>query len=735
MHPEQVSPAPNATARTIEATPIDQIQVIVSEPGSGRVLARQLLFSVPEEDLCPFARLPEAVRNAVLRLLGAFGAIHASDNKKQACTEQAMSFGCERGFTADSLKRKYYAYVRSGDWRVCLDKAKAGPEFYRTESSYLPAEFVEHWRGLCERNQRKCKPAWRALLDQWKRWRGGDRKSAVPGYEKCPADSGRGWPEGWSYENLQKRAPSRFELTAARIGRSAAYKHRPLVFTTRVGLSVGEYYLFDDFWHDFKVNVLGQRHAQRLLQFHALDLFSGCNFARGMKPVLEHEITRAQERLKEVEMVFLVAHVLAQFGYRPEGTVLVVEHGTAAIREDVEKTIHDLTNGKVRVERSGMEGAAAFAGMYAGRGKGNFRFKAALESIGNLIHNETANTLLIPGQVGKDRDHCPEELHGREKLNDQLLRAILALPAERAASLRLPFLELNQAIRLVTEIHDRINDRTEHDLEGWIEAGLVTTEFRLGIEHVWMPAARLVAMPGDQRQAIEALISTQADLTRARRLSPAEVFARGSAPLIKLPAHKVAMLLGPDRGRDLPAVRGSMIEFADKELSPSVLRYEAVCRLPGNAPMRLPDGEKFSGLVNPLDLDALHLFNARGGYLGACRRMNKICRSDTEALHRACGAAAKAEAELLVPVAARGAEITRQRIADAKHNAGVLAPAPGPKQSTAKALEPYVQSIEEITETLSPAGELTSEQFTNEEIADLFASPNQTEEERNGIDS
>jgi hypothetical protein len=426
-------------------------------------------------------------------------------------------------------------------------------------------------------------------------------------------------------------------------------------------------------WHDFKVNVIGQRHAQRLLQLHALDLFSGCNFARGFKPVLENEITQVQERLKEAEMIFLVAHVLSQFGYRKEGTVLVVEHGTAAIREDVEKTIHDLTNGLVRVERSGLEGASAFAGMYAGKSKGNFRFKAALESLGNLIHNETANTLLIPGQVGMDRDYCPEELHGRERLNDQLLRALVALPPEQALMLRLPFLELNQAIRIVTAVHDVINARTEHELEGWIEAGLVTNEFRLAIDQPWLPVTRLLAMSTEQRHAVEAVILSGADLARVRKLAPAEVFGAGSRALIKLPSHKVAMLLGQDRRRELPAVRGSMIEFDDKELSPSPLRFEAVARMHGSAPVRLQDDAKFAGVVNPFDLDTLHLFDARGCYAGSCRRMQKVCRADTEALHRACGAAAKAEAELLAPVAARGAALTRQRIADAKHNAGVLA--------------------------------------------------------------
>jgi hypothetical protein len=81
------------------------------------------------------------------------------------------------------------------------------------------------------------------------------------------------------------------------------------------------------------------------------------------------------------------------------------------------------SGGAIKVERGGMQGAAAHAGQYAGRSKGNFRIKAALESLGNLIHNEMA---FLPGQTGKDRQHAPEQLHGLLKHNDALLLGALA---------------------------------------------------------------------------------------------------------------------------------------------------------------------------------------------------------------------------------------------------------------------------------------------------------------------
>jgi hypothetical protein len=579
---------------------------------------KQRLFAIPDRDTGEFCRLPAEVRQDIRRLLTTFERIHVAENKITACKVQAITFQGRRGFSPSSLYRKYYAYLSGWNWREIMDKAKAGPDYWAlAEAVGLSFEFLEYWRQLCQENQRKCRPAWRKLIRQWQAWFAGDRKSAIAGYDRCPGpDPATGRPRGWEYSNLMRHKPTKFELKAARQGRSAAAEHRPLVFTTRAELRVGQYYVFDDFWHDFKVRVLGQHHAQRLLQFHALDLFSACNFARGYKPVLENEMTGAQERLKEAEMVFLVTHVLETFGYRDSGTVLVVEHGTAAIRADLEAKIADLTGDKVKVERSGMEGASAFAGMYAGRSKGNYRFKAALESLGNLIHNETADIRQIPGQTGSNaRLNCPEELHGREREHDALVRAMAALPPERAALLRLPFLEFGEAVWISNAIHDRINDRTEHELEGWLEAGLTAKEWRMAPDQLWLSAQQLLGLPVEQRQAIESYITSQPALTNVRKLSPAEVFAQGRDRLTRLSAPKAALLLyecGAGFGVLDPheaTVADRLIEFEDKALGPGPHRYLADVRLPGRPVQPLPEGEKFLALVNPLNVTEAHLFD------------------------------------------------------------------------------------------------------------------------------
>lgn len=635
-----------------------------------------------------FARLPQRLRSEVLMMQGVMAELDGATNLQQACSRLAPTLQTARGRTACSLRRKYYAWVKSGrQWQTLIDRSRAGREFW-AKAHPLPPEFVEHWRGLCERNQRKCKPAHRLLLREWHAWRadagaGRDSSHAIPGYDSPPpADAGTDAPRGWGYDNLMRHKPTRFELTAVRIGRSAARHMSPLVFSTRVGLRVGQYYMLDDLWHDFKVQVMGQRKASRLLQLHAHDLYSACNFARGYKPAMENEMTGVEERLKEREVIFLLAYMLQRFGYLADaecGTTLIVEHGTAAIDDETEKLLYDLSRGRIKIERSGMEGLASFAGHYAGRGKGNYRFKASLESSGNLIHNETANTLLFPGQTGSNsRLNCPEELAGREKHNAALIRAMAALPPELAALLRLPFIVLQQAIPLVEKVHDLINHRRDHDLEGWVIAGLIAQEFRLAESHDWLPMSRVLALPDAQRAAVDALIQLPG-LTRLRKQSPHEVWQAGQAQLKKLPPSMIALILGADLGREVRVDRG-MIEFQDSGVEPEPMIWEAIVN--GE---RLRDGERAVAVVNPFDPTDLYLFDARGGSIGVCPRMPRVPRDDVEGMQRAMGRYSKALTDRLAPVAKRGAAVTRQRIADARHNAQVLGGGPVTSEQKAKA--------------------------------------------------
>lgn len=563
--------------------------------------------------------------------------------------------GREMGAHGRTVRRKYRMWAEGGRDAAALVDGRSTP---RVEKGLTP-DFIEWWKGLCQANGRACRPAYDKFVAAYL------RGEMIPGIDasliRC-----RPLPRGYSYSNLMRHAPTKFELTAARIGRGAAAACRPLVQMTRVGMAVGQRYLFDDLWHDFKVVVVGQRKPCRLLQLHAHDLFSACQFARGMKPRVEDPESGQSVQLGDEEMYFLVAYVLGEFGYHPLGTTLMAELGTARIPLPLEALLADLTGGLVRVERAGREGLAAFAAQYGGRSKGNCRFKGALETIGTPIHNRTADLLEFPGQTGSNsRLNLPEELHGRERALDALERAIVALPGV-ADQLRKPFLEATLGARLADRVMEALNCRTQHEIEGWLEAGLTTVDYLVeGMPLI--PGARVEALPEDKRAAMLAVASPV-----ARRLSPREVFDAGRKELIRLRPELVARLLSDRCGREAKVREDHLIVFEDAAVSPAPLRFLAHHFRPGDV---------FRVVVNPFDPDSAHLFDARGVWHGTVKAWQRVSRDDTEALSDRVREAAKIEQELLRPLARRGGELLRKRLEDSAHNAATVLAHQGTKDA------------------------------------------------------
>lgn len=553
------------------------------------------------------------------------------------------------GTSTRTVRRRFRTWWANGQDAMALIDRRQTPAL---RSRGLSPETVEYFASLCHQNGRKSRPAWREFE---RRFLAGE---PIPGIDPDVSRT-KPLPRGLSYGSLMRRARlTQFELTAARVGRSTAARFRPGVLTTRVGMTVGERYVYDDLWHDFEVAVIGQRRAVRLLQLHAHDLFSGCQFARGIKPRIEDPETGVRIGLNAGEMLFLLAHVLGFHGYRAAGCVQMVEHGTASIDDATEALLYDLSGGAITVERSAMEGAAAFAGMYAGRPKGDFRFKAALESLGNLIHNETAGLLDFPGQTGSNsRINAPEELHGRQRKLDALERAIVALPVSVAEQLRRPFVEAGKARMAVDLVMERINQRTDHELEGWIEAGLTTVDYDMpGVGLIPGPK---VALLGETQRAAIAVAAAPV----ARRLSPREVFDGGKRDLVRLRPEAVARLLATRHGREVVVRSDHLIAFEDADVSPEPLRFLAHHYSPG---------DKFCAVVNPFAPDQAHLFGARGQWMGVVQAWQRVMRDDTAALAEQMREAARIEAALLRPLVRRGDALTRRRLAETKANIDVL---------------------------------------------------------------
>lgn len=603
------------------------------------------------KDAEDWMRLPQAIRAEVMLLQEEFAAIGPAADVTAACAAIAARLDHCRGYTTQTVRRKFYAYRKARNWRVLVDRVRAG----QRKVQKLPAEFIEFWRSLCEEYKRKDKPAYRALLHIWRTHRHPVTNkffAVLPGYAAAwpiIGETGK-HPDGWSYANLHGHSPTGFEKTLARIGRAAAASHRPLVYTTRADLWVGSHYLMDDLWHDNFVNVLDTGKCGRPLEFGMMDLFSACKFAWGMRVRTESDVNGQMEGLKESMMRYLLAYALAQFGYSERGTILIAEHGTAAVRgnkklpitsplrDDLEKVLYDFSGGNVIVRRSGMDGAADALGIYAGRGKGNFRFKAAYESLHNLVHNDFAS---LPAQTGMSVERRPEGLHGLLKENDALLTAMIGLREERpelAELLQFDVLEFGQFLSLAIALYDRINSRTEHDLEGW-RANVIPVK--------------------------------RGDRWRFRRMSPKEVWQRGQGGLKKFDPAAIAAILGPDLG--IPRrIKGAVTEVQDKLIDTDAMRFDT---------HELAEGE-YLLVVNPFLPDRLFAFDTKGRFVAACPRAARLSPLDVDGIRERYRETKRIEAQLSAPVRARGAKLVKQAIERARNNAAVFAQAQEPRPKT-----------------------------------------------------
>lgn len=603
-------------------------------------------------------RLSEANRDTLDRWVAAFG---QWGNLRGDTRARLVEIGRITG-TSYATARRYFDRLKSegGDAHVFIDWRK---ERKSNATGYKSPQFVEFCRGLAEDRKRATAGAWIDLLSRWQ------NREPIPGYEGHP-----GWPKtpaGWSKDAFYRwvRLTPR-EKSASRLGLSAAKAFQPLVYRTRRGMLPGQRYLADDVWHDFMVNDLTQLTTGRPLEFNFLDVASAIKTAWGWR-VRGQDANGKFSGLVGRDFRFVLAQQLTQFGYRADiGTDLVLEHGTTTVPEEIERLLFDGTKGRIRIVRGGMEGDPALIGQRAGRAKGNFRMKAALESLHNLIHNLTDGA---PGQVGLSRDRRPEELHGLLRENDALLQAYarLALADPQVAALiQFPLMVGPQCTRFLTAIYEQMNGRTDHALEGWQD--YYVSEFRVSRETPWLPSAQMAGMLPEQQRAVLALIEADPALSRPRKMSPKEVWTAGARGLEAIDPFLVCAIIGKDLAKERTVGKAHMFEFEDRELGPGVHRYEAKVRSRFRPEMWLPVGEKFLCFVNPFAADQLLLQDAQGRMVGSCPRIESVPDRDPDALRDAFKRVAKTQRELAAPANARRTGKVEADIARMQANVRVL---------------------------------------------------------------
>lgn len=622
---------------------------------------------VPAKDLPAYYALQERNQERIKLLFQAFDCIQKAPTLTHGYDLAAAQLSGQRGYSAKRLRALYTEWRKCQDWRCLIDGALE----YKP-STTLPDDFIDHLNAQVDQNSRSMEAVIKHIRRDW------TLGKDIPGYGTWQQHWKRihpgrplpriapSHPHGWTPRNLRRHIDtSKFRRTAATQGRIAAKHHRPMVLGTRLGCWVHSHIQWDDVWHDLFVNSLTEKQAGRPLELFSHDYYSARKIRWGLRVRTEDDNGKAQGLTGKM-MRMVVAATFYLDGYSPRGTINMAEHGTANFLDDMAATLYDASGGLITVQQSGMQGKAAHAGQYDGRSIGNPNFKASLESSNNLLHNMEAH---LPGQTGPDRQRRPEQLHGLLKHNSQLLAAYQQLPADKAALLQFPLLEISQYIRVLSDIYEFIESDPDHDLEGWIECGHITQE--LNLLGQWQSQAEVMALPSGQRDLVIAMLNAGQMQTRPRKLTRREVWQAGSGDLVRISGGTVCQILGNEFAEERK-VSGHQFTFCDKEVGPGEHRFEGIITDQEGRQYALKEGETYKTTVNPFAPDQLFVQDAKGRYLGTCQRCQRASRVDAEQLKRAMGHAAHIEAELLAPLAKRQAGQTRKKLAMHRHNSAVI---------------------------------------------------------------
>jgi len=577
---------------------------------------------VPQEDAWEFNEIRPAARERARRLHTVAVRVHNAAKNKTAVYHECAR---ELGLSFNAVYAPVKKFIQSRDWRHLIDRRAAGSKFWLTQHPKShPQEFIDFWHGLVLDNQRAVKPAYDELMEGLRRWRAGDAAAAIPGFIVPPPNVKKcRHPRKMSYKDLLRIVPSDLELAASRNGRTAAMKLLPHILTTRKGGWPCMEYQFDDMWHDFE--VIHNMQICRLLEFNAIDFYSGFIFNPGLKPRFKNADGK-NETLSEKQFRLWSVQLLATTGWSPRGTTLQGERGTAAFRALAPKLSH-WSNGLLKIPLPGMSGAPAFAGGWKERAKGNPNAKGLKEGMGKIIHNRLAS---LPGQVGMNPQDKPASSFGRDKEALELI----ALQQHLTEPLHHTHLTFEQGAMEIVKSYMLLNRRTDHEMEGWIEEGLFTQEYCADpAQDIWINIGEL---PEESRQALAIISASNPQFLRPRKLSPLEVISPALPHNIRLSPEAEADCLFEDCRRDCGVTNGKFT-FEDKDYGIGQFRFFAEYQERNGFRRILPNGTEAQLVVNPFNPERGFIYDMRGSYLGIVRRDHAVTRSDVDAIHRRIG--------------------------------------------------------------------------------------------------
>lgn len=583
------------------------------------------------EDLPMWAQLPSLERLKVRLLLSACREIAAATNRDAAYKAAAehISRQTQTTISWQTVQRKFLAWHKTGSVAPLVDYRHRTGKASTTRTS--DPRFLSYWYALLARSQRNSGQAYESLLQIWRR-----KTEVIPAYEDWS-----GWPQlppGWSKKNMLKKRPARVEISVMREGIKSSAHLLAQVLTTRVGCEAGQFIVSDDNWLD--TFVIAGKQIVRPLQLACVDIATGKLLHWGMMPRLM-QADGKHAGLSERYMRMFIAGLLATVGINTgKGTVLVVENGTAAIRDAMEQALLRLYDGMVTVKRSPMEGTMqALAQGFGGRAGGNPRSKAHVESLWNLTSNHYSS--LLPAPSGHDRKE-PEWGYGLKQEQLAILKSqgyLEITDPARALMLR-NFMPTFEQLTgdLIWQVYDRLNSRTDHALEGWERAGYVIPMVRYSSAGEWIELNDTI--PAEHRHALITMASGDPhNLMSVRRMSPNEAWdmcMRRQSPMRKATQMEIVDLLTPDLATKT-RVRGAYIVIQNREIAGEKLQYESTITTPDGYKRQLDSGTDILVIQNILSPNQLYVIDDKGRCLGRAPLAQRAAYYDTDAIKAAMG--------------------------------------------------------------------------------------------------
>lgn len=486
----------------------------------------------------------------------------------------------------------------------------------------------------------------RMVIAQWNLWRRtGDPLQAIPGFHTPPADCGKGYPAGFSIENLRRCTPTNYQKTLAGQGTISAYRSLPSILSTCIGTRYLEYVFFDDEKPDVHVRVPGYERPMVPLCFHALDRLTRFPFRPHIRLRWYDTDEKKHKHLTQKEFVFYVIWLLCSEGYRADevGTTLIQEHGTAKVWSNqmlrtpdgfhsFEDALKSLTNGQVSLDSSGLFNKPAFKELlYGPKSSGNPRFKAPIESSFRLWRTYSANLI---GQTGRNVDEAPEETYGITKYEQSVIRRIEGLPAYIQDAVQSNYLTGIEFSTVAEHIREALASRDDHDFEGWYESGFVEPVWRWAEDPVgmWRSRKELANLPQHLCEHARAQQQRDPMLSMLQPWTPA--IARMSClhdPAIKKLSFTDAVHLIPIEWLKPVTVRDRHEIHLTEELLPGMeLIYLPELTTPRGRTEYLQPGDELMILLNPLMPDTVIVYDRQFNLLGTITRSIRTGRDMTQ---------------------------------------------------------------------------------------------------------